>query len=264
MNDWDDTGVTPALQLARISRELLADRDESSTERRIALLAVEAVEEAEYAGYTGVRKRSGNRRRVAAASTGLAEACEELEHRRHEGPCVEAAATVDTCLVTDTALDTRWPVWGHRVAEMGVRSVLALPLSAAERNLGTLALYSSTPQAFGPTATALASAYATHAAVALLFARQSTGFDSAVETGHVIGIAQGILSTRYGLPVDVSFALLRRYSNRSNTKLTEVAQQVLDDGELPGYEVPPQRRAAGADVRARGFPRPTRAGLPSS
>jgi len=264
MHDWDPSGVAPALQMARISLELVADRDEPSIERRVALLAVEAVEAAEYAGYAGVTKRNGHRSRVSAASSGLAEACEELQHRRHEGPCVEAAATVETCVVADTTVDPRWPVWGHRVAEMGVRSVLALPLSAAARNMGTLALYSSTPQAFDPTATALASAYASHAAVALLFARQSAGFESAVEAGHLVGVAQGILSARYGLSVDGSFALLRRYSNSSNTKLTGVAQQVLDDGELPGCEFPRQRTATGDDVRAQALPRPSRPESPSS
>jgi GAF domain-containing protein len=261
MDKWDIDGVAPAVQLARISRELVADRDEPSTERRIAELAVEAVDAVEHAG---VSMRSGSRLRVAAASSGLVETCEELQHRRQEGPCIQAVAMAEMCHVPDTTLDPRWPLWGHRVAEMGVRSVLALPLSAADRNLGSLGLYASTPQAFGATSTALAFAFATHAAVALLFARQSAGFDDAVEARHVIGIAQGILATRYGVSVEVSFALLRRYSNSSNTKLTEVARRVLEEGELPGYLVPGQRTtAARSGGRPQGSPSPSRAGSSS-
>lgn len=260
MDEWDIEGVSPAVQLARISRELVADRDEPSTERRIAASAVDAVDAVEHAG---VSTRSGSRLRIAAASSGLVETCEELQHRRHEGPCIQAVATTEMCHVSDTTLDPRWPMWGHRVAEMGVRSVLALPLSAAARNMGSLGLYASTPEAFDPTSTALAFAYATHAAIALLFARQSTRFDDAVEARHVIGIAQGILVTRYGVSVDVSFALLRRYSNSSNTKLTEVARRVMEEGELPGHLVPGKRTAATRSGRPQDSPHPSRAGSSS-
>jgi hypothetical protein len=260
MDEADINAAAPAVQLARISRELVADRDEASTERRIATLAVEAVDAVEHAG---VSTRDGSGLRIAAASSGLGETCEELQHRRHEGPCIQAVGAAEMCHVTDTMLDPRWPMWGHRVAEMGVRSVLALPLSAATRNLGSLGLYASTPEAFGPSATALAFAYATHAAVALLFARQSAGFDRAVEARHVIGIAQGILATRYGVSVDVSFSLLRRYSNGSNTKLTEVARRVLEEGELPGLQAPEQRLPPRNGRRRPGPRRPSRAGSPS-
>ena len=49
----------------------------------------------------------------------------------------------------------------------------------------------------------------------------------------MIGLAQGILMQIYDLSVDQSFELLVRYSSHSNTKLSEVAEHVVEHRALP-------------------------------
>jgi AmiR/NasT family two-component response regulator len=43
----------------------------------------------------------------------------------------------------------------------------------------------------------------------------------------------GILMERYNLNGDQAFQVLRRYSQDTNTKLREVAQQLIDSRRLP-------------------------------
>jgi AmiR/NasT family two-component response regulator len=44
----------------------------------------------------------------------------------------------------------------------------------------------------------------------------------------------GILMERYHLDSDQAFAVLRRYSQTTNTKLRLVAQELIDTRTLPG------------------------------
>lgn len=54
-----------------------------------------------------------------------------------------------------------------------------------------------------------------------------------VDAKHRIGIAQGILMSRYDISKDAAFQVLRRYSNSMNIKLRDVAERVHELGDLP-------------------------------
>jgi hypothetical protein len=241
-------GVEAAVRLARISRELLGLPDEEATLRGIAAQAVNVVDGCEAAV---VSECEGKRLFTSASTSSIAEACDELQLRRREGPSVEVMWNTEVSLVGDVAIDTRWPAWGRRVSELGMSSVLAVRLASGSRMPSSLAFYSSQPDAFDATAISLAFSYATHAAVALFTARQATGFAHAVDTRHAIGVAQGVLMTRYGLDLERSFQLLRRYSNSTNTKLRDVAKQVAEDGGLPPERIPRQYRRTSSEGSTR-------------
>lgn len=229
-----EQGVEAAVRLARISRELLTLPNDEDAVRLIVGKAVEAVDSAEHAV---ISERNGKRLKASASTSGIAEACDELQYRQGEGPCVEVAWNTEVALVSDAAADTRWPAWGRRVAELGMASVLAIRLAAGTEMVGSLALYSTARDAFDASSISMAFSFGTHAAVALSARRQQTRFVSAVEARHTIGVAQGVLMVRYGLSQDRAFALLRRYSNITNIKLRDVARQVVDTGELPHSRV---------------------------
>jgi AmiR/NasT family two-component response regulator len=56
----------------------------------------------------------------------------------------------------------------------------------------------------------------------------------------MIGVAQGILMQNYGISMEQSFELLRRYSSYKNIKLREVAEHVVQAGDLPEVRRPPK------------------------
>ena len=241
-------GVEAAVRLARISRDLLGLPNEEATLREIAAQAVHAVDACEDAV---VSECAGKRLSPSAATSALAEACEDLQHRLRQGPSVEAVWNSEVSLVSDVTKDSRWPAWGQRVCALGFSSVLAIRLSAGRQMPGSLTFYSSRPDAFDATAIAMAFSYATHAGVALFAARQATGFAHAVETRHTIGVAQGVLMARYGLDLERSFHLLRRYSNGTNTKLRDVAEQVAKHGGLAQERIPRQYRPSSSTGAGR-------------
>ena len=99
--------------------------------------------------------------------------------------------------------------------------------------LGALNLYAGRAQVFDAAALDIAAIYAIHAASALEQAELVSGLQSAMQSRHVIGIAQGVLAVRYGIAYDTAFEVLRRLSNELNVKLRDLAQQVADQRGLP-------------------------------
>ena len=116
---------------------------------------------------------------------------------------------------------------------MGVRSALAIRLHSGEETIGALNLYSEVPAAFSGDAGDVALIFAAHATEAMSQARLVSGLRAALESRHVIGIAQGVLAARYDIPYERAFEVLHRYSNDHNLKLRDVAEMVARDRRLP-------------------------------
>lgn len=139
-------------------------------------------------------------------------------------------------LVRDTNTDTRWPEWAGKVAGLGVRSVLDVPLLLGDDSaptVGVLGLYSPKPDGFNADDEAVAHILARHASIAVATARHEETMAAAVDARKLVGQAMGILMERYDVTGGRAFAILRRYSQDTNTKLRDVAQQLIDTRKLP-------------------------------
>jgi len=74
---------------------------------------------------------------------------------------------------------------------------------------------------------------AAHAGSALVAAQQQENLWQAVDARKLIGQAQGMLMERFRLDTDQAFSVLLRYSQDRNLKLRTVAEQLIEDRELP-------------------------------
>jgi GAF domain-containing protein len=185
--------------------------------------------------FAGVALRTtGGRPEVPAATDPVVAEIYKFQMNGADGPLVLCMRDRDTVAVPDTVQDTRWPEWSKKVLELGVHSVLDVPLWTGTGTVGVLGLYSSRTDAFGPDEEAIAYILARHAAVAVATARREANLNVAVDARKLVGQAMGILMERYGLTSDQSFQVLRRYSQDTNTKLREVAQYLIDSRRLPG------------------------------
>ena len=155
------------------------------------------------------------------------------------GPLTEAMGEHSMVSVRDAAADGRWPEWAGKVLELGVRSVLAVPLTTAADTVGVLCLYGAQPDAFGADEEAIAQILARHASVAVANARQEDNLARAIDARKLVGQAMGILMERYDLDEDRAFAVLRRYSQTTNTKLRDVAACLIDTRKLPSDPAAP-------------------------
>jgi transcriptional regulator with GAF, ATPase, and Fis domain len=223
------------VQLARIGSEFLALPEEAATVRAIATKASEFVPGCTAAAVTKMGR--GGSRCVAASTDAVACRSEKRQSELREGPTTATLSSGQTTVV-EVRQEARWPQWTELARELGLTAVITLTLSAGNEQFGVLSLYSRAAEGFSPEALSLAAAYSSYASVALFAARQASGLSNAVESRHRIGIAQGILMCRYAISKDIAFQLLRRYSNATNTKLRDVADQVYELRDLPPMRSP--------------------------
>jgi GAF domain-containing protein len=219
-----------ASDFAEMALALHEEPDVEQTLERV----VEYAQQATVCDDAGLILQHGQGRlETAVASDPRVRKADELQTELAEGPCVQAIQGSSSILVADTATDPRWPEWGPRAAELGLRSVLSVRLHTAHTTLGSLNLYGGRPGMFDDDDVDVAEIFGRHASIALASAREEDGLRQAIGARHLIGLAQGILMERYGLDADRAFAVLRRYSRHTNTKLRSVAERVIATGRLP-------------------------------
>lgn len=106
-----------------------------------------------------------------APSGRLIEAVEDLQNETQQGPCLSSAREHTTLRVDDLSSDGRWPLFAHRAAGMGVRSMLSFQLFVRAEILGALNLYARDPDAFDDYDEDTGLLFASNAAVALVGAQ---------------------------------------------------------------------------------------------
>lgn len=222
--------------LAAIVEELNEEPEESFTLQRVVEQAVANIPGCDMCG---VFLRRGSTVEIAATSDPLAGRIDHLQFELDEGPCLTVLRDHEIIRVADTAREPRWPRWAPEANQQGVGSSLSVRLAIESPLSGCLNMYSREAHAFDDDAVDLAAVYARLASVALSQAHEMTGLRSALQNRLVIGVAQGILMQRYSLSLDRSFEVLRRRSNETNTKLRDVAQEIVDETTTP--TAPPRR-----------------------
>lgn len=226
----DDAALRYADEFARLSRAL-NQRDSLSTMERIVEAAVESIDACDWCAVT-VWHRDG-RVETAASTSAEAALADDLQYKLDEGPCLEAIWRLGVFLIENLSDERRWPEWTPQAAQLGIGSVLSVKIDTpGARSEAALNLYSGTPFAFDHTDVALAGIFARHAAAALEGARQQDQLRAAVRSRQVIGVAEGILMQRFGLTLDQSFELLRRYSQTFNVKLRVLAENLVAAGGI--------------------------------
>lgn len=225
-----------AERLSEVARDLEQQADPAATMANVVRAAVELVPGASDASISLIE----GRRRVTshAASGELPRAVDALQEQTGQGPCLNAVFERQTVRVPDMRSEQRWPQFTQRAYEAGAGSMLSLRLFVEGDDLGALNLYSAEPGAFDSQSEHVGLLFASHAAVAYAGSQKQSGLVRAVETRQLIGQAQGILMERNKITADQAFALLVSASQHTNVKLREVADVLVQSGELP---VPQQR-----------------------
>ena len=228
----DDRGTRLATTFAEVARALLCDEDLDSILRRITAVAVAEVGGCESAGVDLIEKRVV---RSVASSSRAAQRLGEMQNEVGEGPCLSAIREHETFRTDDLEGDDRWPRFAALAhSELHVRSMVGFRLFVEEDTMGALNLHSSRPGAFDDDAVAVGSVLAAHAAIAMSWARERAYMKGAIEHRDVIGQAKGLLMARRSISSDAAFELLREASQRSNTKLFDVAARVVSPADGVG------------------------------
>ncbi|MEU6482364.1 ANTAR domain-containing protein [Streptomyces sp. NPDC047017] len=209
-----------------------------------------AVQDVPGAAACSITVRRGDRLLTLAGSGGLPSGLDLRQYENGTGPCVTAAGTGVEQYAPDLAdpAEARWPAYVPYALSVGVRCVLALPLGSAGAggNGAALNLYGAEPDALGP-GRAAARAFAERAAdtVEAALRMEYEGADvpdvrTALLSRSVIDQAIGILMARERLDARRALERLRRVSQHRNTKLRDLAAdlvaRVTGDGGPPAPE----------------------------
>jgi GAF domain-containing protein len=220
---------------ASIARELEAATGPSATYERITRAARDTIEGCDHAAISLVGRRGAIS--TVAATDEVPQLVDRLQYALREGPCLDAIGGDTVALVADLVADMRWPRFGPRAtAETGIRSMLSFRLFAGAETFGGLNLYSRRPDAFDDHARAGGAILAAHAAIAMSAAQerqQLAQVQEALRSNRRIGMAMGILMGRGRLTEAEAFTQLRRASMALNVKMRDLAEDVVETGELP-------------------------------
>ena len=156
--------------------------------------------------------------------------------------------------ITDLDHDLNWPAWSEVVAGVGFSGVLVIQLTALPAQATVLVLYFDEPISLDDDQRATLSFLMAQATMLLTHAETVAQLCEAIDGRTRIGQAQGLLMERFGLTPDAAFAVLRRHSQDSNTKLRTVAQHLVDTGVLGGEPALAATHRSWEDVSGHGEP----------
>jgi GAF domain-containing protein len=220
-----------------LAKVVFADRKFPEVLSDITAIARQAMPGTEAASITLIR---GEKPFTAAYDGQMALDADELQYEHGYGPCVDAGRAGQIFLVDDMRTEQRWPDYAQNVAAQGVLSSLSVPLPFQGATIGALNTYASRPQAFGEHDLVLAEEVAAWVAIAVgnaeAAARTSDDLNllrTTMMSRTFIDEAKGILMERHKLNEDEAFTMLIHASQRTNTKLRDVAAELVRTGTLP-------------------------------
>jgi len=222
---------TNVMEFADLARALGAAGAESD---RLMLAVEAAVELIPRCLHSGITINREGECHTLAGTGDILPVINALQNELGEGPCHAADREEEVVHITDLGADERWSTWGPRVlADHHLGSMVSILVFTARGYYGTLSLYGEGAHAFDADDIATAQALAGHLAVALAAGREIEGMGAALQSRTVIGQAEGILMERLGVDSAQALAYLKRVSSHTNTKLVQVAADLVQTRQLP-------------------------------
>lgn len=172
-----------------------------------------------------------------AASDETTELLELFQVQTDEGPCQDCFHSGNAVVNADlTEADDRWPRFAPRAVAAGYRSVHAIPLRLRQSTVGALNLFNRDTGRLRLEDVHVVQALADVATIGLLQERAlrraevlSEQLKSALDSRIVIEQAKGAVAQLHSVSIDEAFQLMRGYARRNRTRLSDVAQAVVDD-----------------------------------
>lgn len=174
----------------------------------------------------------------------------EMDHDQYDtgqGPCLDAATQGERFHIDSLDDETRWPEFVPRARARGIESILSTPLVTHGRATGALNVYSRRSRAFASHEKEWADQFAAEASVVVATATTpraepfAADLADALQSRHVIAMAQGILLDRNGNSPAAAYDVLRDASRQTGKPLRELCEELVS----ARTEISPGARHAG-------------------
>lgn len=201
---------------------------------RVASTAAKAIPDADA---VSISVLNGPSSRVAACTDDRIAKLERMQYDSGQGPCVESIENRRPVRLEISSAADKWREFAEAAKRIGIYACLSVPLLVQEDSqelVGALNVYSYTATAFDPFDEGLMRLYTAAAEQAIVNARRwqqsrdtITQLERALTSRAEIDQAKGILMAVHGCSADEAFQRLVQQSQRSNTKVHDVACQLL-------------------------------------
>jgi transcriptional regulator with GAF, ATPase, and Fis domain len=173
---------------------------------------------------------------VIASTSEASNLVEIMQVDAQAGPCMEAFTTGETVHVPDLdSTPERWPEFRDEAHRQGFHAVFALPLRLRQEIIGTLNLLRSEPGDMDAVDLRAARALADVATIGILHERSlrdnnivQIQLQHALDSRIVIEQAKGFIANRHSVSTDNAFHLIRNYARTNSLRLSDVAQQLVE------------------------------------
>ncbi|RJT74901.1 ANTAR domain-containing protein [Arthrobacter cheniae] len=184
-----------------------------------------------FCGVTLLRPRS---MASVASSSEEARLMDEVQYGFDDGPCLRAAREGETIHIPDFLTESRFPQYREAIAGHGIRSALGIPIRLEAGASAGLDFYATEPYAFTSMSIAVAEGIARDASKSLRLAvriatlnDKSEHMKTAMESRTVIDLAVGAIMGQNRCSQAEAIAILRTASQGRNTKLRDLAEDLL-------------------------------------
>ncbi|MGW1214158.1 GAF and ANTAR domain-containing protein [Streptomyces sp. NPDC002499] len=160
-----------------------------------------------------------------------------LQH--NQGPCVRCYRTGQAQLnisLTSPVATVGFGPFAARARDAGFVVTHALPMKLRHQVIGAVNLFRSRPTHLSDSDIQIGQALSDVATIAILQQRnieqsyiEKTQLQAALASRVIIEQAKGVLSERHNLGLDETFDAMRAYAHPRHLRLTELAQQVIDN-----------------------------------
>jgi GAF domain-containing protein len=217
--------------LAELSKFFVGDKTMLDTLHRVATLAVDAIEAAEYCGLTMLTD--------GEIDTGVftdpeAREIDKAQYESGSGPCLDAFRTGEILRIESTAVDGPWPEFRRACLQRGIMSTASFPMLIDDVRHGALNMYSRHESAFGSAELVAGRHFAAQAGVVIAYARSywnalelSRNLQSAMAHRAEIEQAKGVIMGATGATADEAFDVLVKQSQHENRKVRDIATELL-------------------------------------
>lgn len=220
-------GLAALTSVALPLRELLT---------RVASYAVHAIPGADGASLTLIEAGHAD---TIVATADFVTAVDDVQYGLGDGPCIVAAREGRTVISRSLREEERWGTFGAQAADMGVHSVVSLPLRIGEGLVGAMNVYAHACDAFDERSAELGESYAVPAAIAVQHAqlleqtcRLAEQIQESLLAQVVVEQAVGVLIGRENVDADEARRRLDALSQERGEPVRVVARTVVDDAVL--------------------------------
>jgi hypothetical protein len=212
---------------------------------RLLNMILEAAVEALGFDAATVTARQGDDMATVAATDQRLVALDDAQYETGEGPCLAVLDPHDPISLNDAGeLEDRWEYFSRTAAHLGVHSTLSMHLPVDSADVAaSLNLYSKQRLELGGEQVAAAAPFAEQLAAAIVSvdayrstAKLAREMAEAMRSRAVIEQAKGMLMSDHRISADEAFQRLTQLSQRSNRKLRDVAQRLVDERTDPPKE----------------------------